>query len=712
MLKRLMPIILGILSIEAFAKDKDGKTMVSEDQRATLVKFLGEKITTQFFTLLQEEAEGKPPDAAAEAAFMAELKEQMTRLQTTIAENARLKEEAAANLNIINTQKTAIDVLSAKPEAESIIPGTMKKDDKTPWVPSGNDTHLFGQNTPFMAIDGKHPYNMRAYSAMMAARGVIYPVPEASSLDYASLEADLGEFYRVRKQDRIQSFLLELPTIANSIFPLESGYQDEAVLVNMFLTEFSQADNTIDSDFDNLVKGSYKFEPEKIKMYDVMFAHKFRNLKQLEKNWLGYLNREGSSTMKWSFIEFVMVETGKALKNEQEIRWLRGVRKNPTVNVPGTALQASNGLLKFIKNQIALFKVKPFSGLPEPTSSTIANYIYQYTQMIPEVLRDSGRLILYMSKSMLSDYHKNLESLYGLVETYVPDILYVKEYPTVKIQAIPNMGSSKRLIWTLDRNIIILEDQPGEMLRFNFEQKDWTLKVWSNWRESVWAYLTGKKFDSAAEMPDDFSTQMIFCNDIDEPASYFIPMDADDAKPSVSNHTSLVTVANSAPLAITDIDDAVVGQDIYIKWGNATNAPTIAKAGKFSLLSSAITAPEVGDILHLKKQLGGKFIEIGRVFISSDAIVIADGDTTPDVAAGDKFVTSANKGATAITDLDNSEYGRIYTIYGGSATNSSTIATGGNFSLTGGVTMTLSVGAFIKLQKSESDDIFYEIERG
>lgn len=711
MLKRLMPIILGILSIEAFAKDKDGKTIVSEDQRATLVKFLGEKNTAQFFVLLQEDAEGKPPDAAAEAAFQASLTEYMTNAQTAIAENARLRAEALEHQRIIDTQVAAIETLSARPEADPQTQGIVKRDDKTPWVPSGKDTHLFGQNLPFMAIDGKHPYNMRAYSAMMAQQGVSYPVPMASSLDYESLKSDLGDYYRVRKQDRIQSFLMALPTIANTIFPLESGYQDQAVLVNMFMEEFTQADNTVGSEFANLIKGAIKFEAEKITMYDVMLVHMFTDLKSIEKNWLGYLNREGSSTMKWSFIEFVMAEVGKKIKNEQELRWLRGVRKNPTVNVPGTAMQASNGLLKFLKNQISLFKVKPFTGLPEPTSSTLANYIYQYTQRIPEVLRDSGRMVLYMSSSMLSDYHKNLESLYGLNQDYKPDLMFVKEYPSVKIQPIPNMGSSKRLIWTLAGNIILLEDQPGEMMRFNFEQKDWTLKVWSNWKESVWAYMTGKKFASAEEMPDDYSTQMIFCNDIDEPASYFIPMDADDATPSVLNHTSLVTVANAAPLAITDIDDAVVGQDIYIKWGNATNAPTIAAAGKFSLLSEAITDPEVGDVLHLKKRSDGKFIEIGRVFISSDAVVIADEDATPDVSGDNhKFVTSANTNPTEITNLENSEYGVIYTIYGGSDTNSSTIEDGGNFGLTD--TMELSVGSWIKLEKSESDDILYEIERG
>jgi hypothetical protein len=194
-------------------------------------------------------------------------------------------------------------------------------------------------------------------------------------------------------------------------------------------------------------------------MYDVMFVHKFTQLKELEKGWLGSLNREGASTMKWSFIEYILVETAKKIKNEQEIRRIRGVRKNPTVNVPGTAMQASNGLMKFLKNQIAAFKIKPFA-IGEWTPSIIATYIRDATKLIPEVLRDSGRMVLYMSTDALSDYHTHLESLYGLNQDYKADLMYVKEYPSVKIIAIPGMAPSKRMIWTIEGNFSLFEDRP------------------------------------------------------------------------------------------------------------------------------------------------------------------------------------------------------------------------------------------------------------
>jgi hypothetical protein len=707
-MKQLIVTVLAFLGITAFAKDKDGKLVLSGEQEAKLKESFGDDFTDKFSAALGKDPQGETTPAALTEDMFSALQTGVASLAAVQKDLTDVKAENERNKTQITNLNSTIVKLAGSPEDDTAVPPKKTIDMNTPWVPTGRDAFLFGEQTPFMALDDKHPYNLRAYSKLAEKHGLLIPAPRAaSSLDYQSLKDDLGDFYRIRKQDRIQSFLMQLPSLAN-IFPLLSGYQDQAVLVNLFMDEFSQADGTaLGSTFDNVVKGGYKFEPEVLSMYDVMFAHEFKQLKELEKNWLGYLNKEGSSTMKWSFIEYIMVETAKQLMNEQEIRCIQGVRKNPTLNVPGTAMQASNGLLKFIKNQISLFKVKPFA-LGEWTASSISNYIYNATSMIPQVIRDSGRLVLYMSSDAVVKYHKNNETLYGLVETYQPDIMFVKEYPNVKIVGIPQMGSSKRMIWTLDGNINLYEDTPGEMLNFNFEQRDWTLKVWANWRESIWINMVGKKFDSAAAMPSDYSTQMVFCNDVDEPADFFIPMDANDVTPSVLNHTSLVSVANSGATAITNFDDAQVGQQLIIKCGNANNPITIAAAGNFSLLTGAWT-PGVGDMLYLKKRSDGKFIELKRTTVSSSAKAFTADDTTPDVTGDTNFITVANSVATAITNLDNALTDVVYTLYGGSNTNAATIANAGNFSLT--AAMTLSAGTFIRLQKAENGK-FYEISRG
>lgn len=71
-------------------------------------------------------------------------------------------------------------------------------------------------------------------------------------------------------------------------------------------------------------------------------------------------------------------------------------------------------------------------------------------------------------------------------------------------------------------------------------------------------------------------------------------------------------------------------------------------------------------------------------------------DTSPDVAGGNTFKTSANTGATVIDALDNEYPGAYYTIYCGNTTNASTITDGGNFTLDGNWTPT-AVGDSITL---------------
>jgi len=89
-------------------------------------------------------------------------------------------------------------------------------------------------------------------------------------------------------------------------------------------------------------------------------------------------------------------------------------------------------------------------------------------------------------------------------------------------------------------------------------------------------------------------------------------------------------------------------------------------------------------------------------------MTIADGDATPSVAGGNVFTTSANTGATEITDLDNPIAGQIVYLVGGSNTNSSTITDGGNFYLTGN--WTAAVDATLTLLV-RADNNYLELTR-
>lgn len=719
--------ILAILGRESFA-NIDGKECLTDEECKALAKYdFSESFLKDFNAYLANPtAAGSTTAGKEKAAIAAMLGQTSKQLESKIAEFEALQSKmdgaTAAHQAALSAKETEINELKAQIAALSDLPETDGPRAKAPATSTApfnlNDTVQLG------GMQGEHfslsrPYNKRARAAMLAAVGLESTVTSPSHTDYTTLREDLGAFYRTNWRERIQSYLQVGQSITD-IFPLESGHQDLETLVNVFLGEFSQADNSEGSDFDKVSKGSYEFGHETLKMYDVMFSMKFRSLKAMEKSWIGYLNREGSNPVKLSFIEFLLAETAKKLMIERENRWVNGVRKDPDTNTPGSANEAADGIYEYLRKRIdgfvdlttnsgtlgkTVYQILPFQ-LPEITPGNIGEVIYLGTGMVPAAIRDAGSLVLYIPSHMMPWYIKYNEAKYGQNTDYNGAISYVKEYPSVKIKCIPNADNHKRIFWTIDGNIKTYEHVAGEMLNFTLEQEDWTVKVYSHWKESIQAEAVGFKYTDRADM--DGSRQLIWCNDEDIPATYFKEA-APDANPSVLLHTSVVTVANKSQFAITDIEDAKVGTVVSIKCGvDGERGVKIAKEGKFSLITQDWN-PKKGDVIKLMKRADGKFIEISRETSADSAYKFPVNATTPSVQGATAFMTGVNTQATAITDLQNAVPGVVYTIHGAGETNASTIANAGKFSLT--AAMTLTAGKFIKLVKAD-DGKFYEVARG
>lgn len=725
-----IPAILAILGLSAFRK-VDGKQDLSDEECEKLKEYgFKDQFLTDFRAYLknpQPESESHASEDRRAAAVAAVLGQVTSQHQAATAELASLKQQVA-------TDKAAHEAAIASKEAEiSALNDKINKLSALPETDPGAGASNSG--APAVAFDldnteqlggmpGEHfslnrPYNRRARAALLAARGVELAVASPNSVDYQTLRDDLGAFYRTRWSDRLQSFLVELPTITK-LFPTEYGHKDLDTLANIWLGEFSQPDNSAESEFDKVTKGSFEFGHETLRMYDVMFAHKFKSLKAIEKSWIGYLNREGSNPVKLSFIEYLLAETAKALHNERELRYVNGVRKDPEVDKPGRAMEAADGIYEYIRKRVeghidftpnggssgkTVYQIKPFE-LPRITPGNIGEVFYLGTGMIPSVFRDTGKIVLYIPSFMLPWYHKYNETLYGQNRDYQPSINYVKEFPSVKIETIPNADNHHRIFWTIEGNFQTFGRVAGEMLKFTLEQQDWSLKVWSNWGESLQATAVGYKYTDRADM--DGSRQLIWCNDYDRPDTYFIEADK-DTNPSALLHTSVVTVANSNLFAITDIADAKVGQVVAIKCGvGGDSGVKITKSDKFSLISED-WVPAKGDIIKLMKRADGKFIEIMRTTAAAESYQIANDTTAPSVQGATVFITGENTKETAITNLTDAVPGVVYTIHGNGAANASTIANSGNFVLTDAIT--LSAGKFIKLVKAD-DGKLYEVARG
>ncbi len=732
--------ILGMLGLAAFRKDAEGHNTLSEEDVARLKQFgFDERFIAGFKAHLSSPDDSDPsPDAskkqiAVMAATMGSLTSQLSAKSEELArlqEEALTKETELTELRKVSGEvdalKEKVRILSSLPETDpkagagmpTGAPGTFNLDD---------DKQLGGMQGEYFSLD--RAYNKRARAALYAAQGKEYIVAAANPVDFSTLKEDLGAFYRRPWQEKIQSFLVELPSILR-LFPMEPGHQDLDTLVNIFLGEFSQADSSDKSDFEKVTKGAFSFQTETLRMYGVMFVHIFPSLKALEKSWIGYLNREGSNPVKLSFIEFLLVEVAKKLHNEREMRFINGVRKNPVPNEPGRAMEAADGLYEYIRKRVeghidftpdggttgkTVYQIKPFM-LGEITPGNIGRVVEKGTSMIPSHIRDTGKLILYMPSHMVAWYRKYLEVHYGANQDYKSSYttsekapMVVHEYPGVKIEPVLNADNHHRLIWTLDGNIKTYCQIDGEMLKFQLEQVDWRLKVWSNWKESIQAIAVGRKFLAKAEVTG--TDQLIWCNEYDYPAGFYLEGKHGE-NPSVALHSSISIPEGTEVFEITDILGAEPGQKVSIRNGGSKETGIkILKKDRFSLISSD-WLPGRNDSITLVKVAGDKFVEITRETGVTAGAVKVDADATAiDLAGATDFIVSENSKPTAVTSFSNAEPGVVYTIYGNGkeGDNATTIAKGDDFLLASDIS--LSAGKFIQLVM-DNDKKFHEVARG
>lgn len=673
----------------------EGKALkLSEDDRNKFKEAFSEGFLKTFETATA--AHIADEEKASEEA-KSDLKVKMKALQ---AEIEQLNQASAEKDRQIEQLADAPEVVAKE---NVIIPGA-KKDAALIAAHSDKSTHLFNATGhDFMAISEERSWNLRAHAAILAEKGISLAIPEAS-IDYSQLANDFDKYWKL-----VRSEIKTLPYIKSQFDGLIdkiSGISDKAVGFNLFLDELTQA---YQADF--VAKGAFSFQPETQEVKDVEIAYEFKNLKQLERNWIGMITgaANDSSPIKLSFVAFLAQHMVKKMIMEIDQRTASGRYKAPVNGVAGAAINAADGLYSVLNAKIAEFKIR-VTTLGLITDANIDQKVVQLVETVPQIFRDALQLVLWVPSGYLRKYNDALNSRYGASRPNRSDIAYVDGYPNVQIKEIPYSTGRMRMFITMPGNMARLENKPMEAFNgMRMVTKIKSIEANSVWKEGFMFHLAGRKAASAAQVAArDYMEQAIWCNEIDFDPNYFVQMEKDDATPSVKDHSSLISVANTSPVAITNFDDAVTGQEIRIKCGVSGDI-TIAASGNFSLLSAA-WAPNAGDILVLKKRSDGKFIELQRIdAATAGAVVLAADATAADADLGEFFITSANSGATAITTISNAVSGVVYKIQGGSSTNATTIANSGNFVLTANIT--LSAGVWIEVEKSASDSKFYEIRR-
>lgn len=420
--------------------------------------------------------------------------------------------------------------------------------------------------------------------------------------------AGVGNQFVVLRQDALIARVLTKRDLTQ-YFPVRYGIQDHDLVFNAFFSEVSQAYQQ-----GEIWKGDMKLENEMGHVDDAMIKLKFGPMKELERMYIGYLNKEGSDPIKWNMIEFCILNSLETAQVEQNKRRMRGIYVKPETGVAGSYLNASTGVIYTLLRYIHEFKILPHddeayrgytdADMLDAVQDFVADIITSCTEDM-----DIDNHVLYLNKTHQPWWIKNVRAKYGKdIDFTGPDSYkYVVPDTNVHIIWLPYLGQLPLMFMDVPGNIQFLEYVPGEMLSIKVKEDMELVKAWSTWKEGCSASFTGRRFDSLDKLKaNNYEWQQIFMN---KPA---VDMEADATTVDASKGFWQITVANTAAKAITDITNAKAGVAYIIECGSTENATTIAKTGKFADITEAYTPTKVGDYIMLILNSKGNFLELER----------------------------------------------------------------------------------------------------
>ena len=417
--------------------------------------------------------------------------------------------------------------------------------------------------------------------------------------------AGLGNQFVVLRQDAIIARVLEKRDLTQ-FFPVQYGIQDRGLIFNAFFDEVSQAYQSGET-----FKGGMKIENQMGYVDDSMIKIEWGPMKELERKYIGYLNKEGSDPIKWTMIEYQLLNTLLNAQAEQSKRRMHGIYVKPENGVAGSYRNAGTGLLYTLLRYVHQYDIKPHadaayrSYTPATMLSAVQEFVADVTASVTEDM-ELDKHCLYLNRNHQSWWIKNVRSTYGKDTDFAGPMGALNIVPdtTVKIIWLPYLGQLPFMMMHEPGNILFLEYLPGEMLAVKMQEQMEQVRAWSTWKEGCSATFTGRRFSTKKEMDDNhYEWQQIFINLF---AATIV--DKVDGAQGFWHVTSETTTKDT----YTDIANAKAGVAYCIEAGVATHLPKVEKSGKFANIKSAFTATAVGDYLMVILDKDGNFRELER----------------------------------------------------------------------------------------------------
>lgn len=638
----------SVLELLQLGKKFEDKTLSQEDFNSIVAEYQKKYQTTLNDDLAAEQA------AKQTAKQAAEFQQMLNTIQSVIKgvdpaskENENPEEEQPQSnatlegiLESLNGMRADFQALAKKPEEDkptqtiTVSPVSINGFGNTP-------KYLFGVEHPMFSMQdrwNKIAANPRAAAALpevdeqvdgvafyKAAYGFakslkaryqylqenkLLDAPALAAGKYATNyegvdKAGVGDQFIVLRQDALIARVLQLRDMTQ-YFPVAYGYQDRGLVFNAFFDEVSQAYQT-----GEVFKGGMKIENHMGYVDDAMIKMEWGPMKELERKYIGYLNKEGSDPIKWTMIEYQLLNTLTTAQVEQNKRRMRGIYVKPEAGVAGSYLNAGTGILYTLLRYVHQYDIKPHvdEDYRSYTQATMLAAVQEFLADVRSTVTedmDIDQHVIYLNKNHQGWWIKNVRTTYGKDTDFTGPMGALNVVPdtTTHIIWLPYLGQLPFMMLHQPGNLQFLEYIPGEMLAMKMQEQMEQVRAWSTWKEGCSASFTGRRFDSRDAMDKNaYEWQQIFIN-----------LFAATIKDKVDGNDGFwqVTGATTTADTITDIVNAKNGVAYCIEAGVKEHLPKIAKSGKFANISDAFTASKVGDYIMVIIGNDGNFRELER----------------------------------------------------------------------------------------------------
>ena len=635
---------MSVLELLHLKQKFDDKKPFTVEEFNSIVAEYGKKYQTALKDDLKAEEKSKKSDEqqAEMQAMLNSIQQVVATINPTSESNEQPQQDAtlASILESLNGIRADFKALGERPETDlpeqtvTVSPVSINGFGNTP-------QYLFGVEHPMFSMEkrwNKIAANPRAASALPEVDEQIDGVEfhkaacayaktlkeryqflqENKMLDARALSegkyatnyggvdnAGLGNQFVVLRQDAIIARVLEKRDLTQ-FFPVQYGIQDRGLIFNAFFDEVSQAYQSGET-----FKGGMKIENQMGYVDDSMIKIEWGPMKELERKYIGYLNKEGSDPIKWTMIEYQLLNTLLNAQAEQSKRRMHGIYVKPEKGVAGSYRNAGTGLLYTLLRYVHQYDIKPHadaaysSYTPATMLSAVQEFVADVTASVTEDM-ELYKHCLYLNRNHQSWWIKNVRSTYGKDTDFAGPMGALNIVPdtTVKIIWLPYLGQLPFMMMHEPGNILFLEYLPGEMLAVKMQEQMEQVRAWSTWKEGCSATFTGRRFSTKKEMDDNhYEWQQIFINLF---AATIV--DKVDGAQGFWHVTSETTTKDT----YTDIANAKAGVAYCIEAGVATHLPKVEKSGKFANIKSAFTATAVGDYLMVILDKDWNFRELER----------------------------------------------------------------------------------------------------